>query len=97
MKTIITGHEAEMAGLAEQAASSEYRAHCLAMAVQTIEENQAILAQAEAGTLQPYMTIFEEVESVESQVRWAQENIALYASKLAQLQADAAAAASTGE
>ena len=94
MKTIITGHEAEMAGLAEQAASPEYRAHCLAMAIQAIEENQAILAQAEADTLQPYTTIFGTTESVESQVRWAQKNLALYANKLAELQA---AATTTGE
>ena len=85
MKPIITGHEEEMAGLAEQAASPEYRAHCLAMAAQAIEESKAILAQAEAGTLHPYMTIFGDVESVDSQVRWAQENIALYESKIAQL------------
>lgn len=87
MQNIITGHEAEMAGLAEQAASPEYRAHCLAMAIQAIEENQAILAQAKAGTLQPFETVFGDIETVAAQAQWAIKNIEMYDRKIAELSA----------
>ncbi len=85
MQTIITGHEAEMAALAERAASPEYRAHCLKFAIQARAKEVAILDLAAKGALQPFETIFGDVESVESQVQWARENIALYDRQIAEL------------
>lgn len=86
MENIVTGHEAEMAALAAQAASLEYRAHCLEMAIESRAKEQSILDQADAGTLQPFETIFGEMESVASQVKWAKRNLALYEQKIAELQ-----------
>lgn len=87
MQNIITGHEAEIAALAERAASPEYRAHCLQMAIDLRAKQVEILEQAAAGTLQPFETIFGDIESVESQVAWAKQNIEMYDAQIAKLQA----------
>lgn len=87
MPKVITGHEEEMAGLAEQAASPEYRAHCLKQAIAGRAEAQAILDAAEAGTLKPFETVFGEIEAVASQAEWAKRTIALYEQKITELSA----------
>ena len=87
MQNIITGHEAEMAGLAEQDASPEYRGRCLKMAIESRAKEMAILEQAKAGTLQPFETVFGDIETVAAQAQWAIKNIEMYDRKIAELSA----------
>ena len=75
MTTIITGHEEEMATIAEQEQSAELRAITIKMAGERMAENGEILRLAALGQLQPSEDVFGVAWSVEQQVEEANRRI----------------------